>query len=256
MSWPGPGGDTVDVTSLSSPDAAEATAIYAIGDIHGRVDLLDRMEAAISADIHATQPIRALICYLGDYIDRGPHSAQVIERLSRSFEDGITRVFLRGNHEDRMLDFLVEPASNGPAWMKFGGREALESYGLNVPETPDDDGWWLLRDRLNSALPAAHGVFLQNLHLGLRWRDFLFVHAGLDPETASTMQSPHHLMWIREPFLSSEREWGFTVVHGHVIVDEPEFRSNRIGIDTGAYQSGRLTCLVAADQATRIMQVT
>jgi serine/threonine protein phosphatase 1 len=246
----------VDVTTLSNPDAADATAIYAIGDIHGRLDLLDRMEAAISADIHATQPIRALICYLGDYIDRGPHSAQVIDRLSGSFGDGIARFFLKGNHEDRMLDFLDEPASSGPAWMKFGGREALESYGLDVPEMPDDEGWWLLRDRLNAVLPAAHRVFLQNLHLSLRWRDFLFVHAGLDPEAAPTMQSPHHLMWIREPFLSSERDWGFTVVHGHVIVDEPEFRSNRIGIDTGAYQSGRLTCLVATDQAIRIMQVT
>lgn len=244
----------IDVTKLPSHEAEDATAIYAVADIHGRLDLLERMEAIISADIAEHRSSRPLICYLGDYIDRGPQSAQVIDRLSRPFEDGIPRVFLKGNHEDRMIDFLEEPAKNGPSWIKFGGREALASYGLTVPEELDEAGWIGLRDSLNGALPAQHHRFLKALRLGLIWRDYLFVHAGLDPDRSPQEQSPHDLMWIREPFLSSDQRWDFKVVHGHVIVDEPVFRSNRIGIDTGAYQSDRLTCLVITEDATRILQ--
>ena len=245
----------IDVTLLPSDDAVHAEIVYAVGDIHGRLDLLDKLEAAISADIKAARPSRPLICYLGDYVDRGPHSSGVIDRLCRSFEDDVPRVFLKGNHEDRMIDFLDEPAKNGPAWMKFGGREALQSYGLKVPGVIDEDDWPGLRDRLNTVMPAAHHRFLGNLRLGLIWRNYLFVHAGLSPAMPVTNQSPHDLMWIREPFLSSDRDWGFTVVHGHVIVDEPVFRANRIGIDTGAYQSGRLTCLVVTEQGTRLIQI-
>ena len=245
----------IDVTTLSSPEAADATAVYAVADIHGRRDLLDAMERAIAADIAETRTERPLICYLGDYIDRGPQSAQVIERLCGPFTDGVARVFLKGNHEDRMIDFLDAPERNGPSWIKFGGREALESYGLDVPAAPGDDDWLPLRDALRAALPARHLAFLGDLRLGLVWRDYLLVHAGLDPEKPLARQAPHDLMWIREPFLSSERDWGFTIVHGHVIVDEPVFRANRIGIDTGAYQSGRLTCLVIAEGGTRLIQV-
>jgi len=250
-----PEDEMIDVTTLSSPEAADATAVYAVADIHGRRDLLDAMERAIAADIAETRTERPLICYLGDYIDRGPQSAQVIERLCGPFTDGVARVFLKGNHEDRMIDFLDAPERNGPSWIKFGGREALESYGLDVPAAPGDDDWLPLRDALRAALPARHLAFLGDLRLGLVWRDYLLVHAGLDPEKPLALQAPHDLMWIREPFLSSERDWGFTIVHGHVIVEEPVFRANRIGIDTGAYQSGRLTCLVIAPGGTRLIQV-
>jgi serine/threonine protein phosphatase 1 len=244
----------IDVTKLPGGDAAQARTLYAVGDIHGRLDLLDKMEAAIAAD--ASQAVSPLICYLGDYIDRGPHSAQVIDRLCGGFDDDIPRIFLRGNHEDRMIDFLEEPAKNGPGWMTFGGREALQSYGLDVPGIIEDADWPGLRDALQAVLPAAHRRFLDDLRLGLIWRDYLFVHAGLDPDKPLTMQSPRDLMWIREPFLSSDRDWGLIVVHGHVIVEEPVFRHNRIGIDTGAYQSGRLTCLVLEEGRHRLIQVT
>jgi serine/threonine protein phosphatase 1 len=244
----------IDVTNLRDQEAQDATAIYAVGDIHGRLDLLEKMEAIIAGDIAEHQPLRPLICYLGDYIDRGPQSAQVIDRLCRPFEDGVPRIFLKGNHEDRMIDFLSEPMRNGSSWMKFGGREALESYGLDVPGEIDEADWLYLRDNLLNALPAEHHRFLKALSLGVMWRNYLLVHAGLDPERSPYAQSAHDLMWMREPFLSSEREWGFTVVHGHVIVDEPIFRNNRIGIDTGAYQSERLTCLVITADATRLLQ--
>jgi serine/threonine protein phosphatase 1 len=245
----------IDVTPRISAEAGRATVVYAIGDIHGRLDLLDKMEAAIAADISVTRPAQPLICYLGDYVDRGPHSAQVLDRLCMAGGDGVDRVFLKGNHEDRMIDFLVAPAKNGPAWMKFGSREALESYGLTAPENIDDADWVGLRDSFDAALPESHRAFLDTLAISFRWDEYLLVHAGLDPERPATAQTAHDLMWIREPFLSSECDWGFTVVHGHVIVDEPVFHTNRIGIDTGAYQSGCLTCLVITQGGTRIMQV-
>ncbi|HEX7854244.1 MAG TPA: metallophosphoesterase family protein [Sphingobium sp.] len=244
----------IDVQKLTSQDAEQATVVYAVGDIHGRADLLDKMETLIAEDIARRRSTHPLICYLGDYIDRGPQSAQVIDRLCGPFRDGIPRVFLKGNHEDRMIDFLREPKENGPSWIKFGGMEALESYGIIVPETLEDRHWPQLRDALASALPVEHHDFLRALRLGFMWRDYLLVHAGLDPERPPAAQSPHDLMWIREPFLSSEKVWGFKVVHGHVISDEPVFRNNRIGIDTGAYQSGRLTCLVIAEDSTVVLQ--
>lgn len=244
----------IDIDDIPSAEAEGVTAIYAVGDIHGRLDLLEAMETAIADDIAARDTGKPLICYLGDYIDRGPHSAQVIDRLSGTGGDGVRRVFLKGNHEDRMIDFLVDPAKNGPAWMTFGGREALESYGLMVPDEIDDSAWPDLRDRLDAALPDHHRAFLDGLQLGLRWRGYLFVHAGLDPARPLTAQDPRDLMWMREPFLSSDRDWGVKVVHGHVIVDEPVFRANRIGIDTGAYQSGRLTCLVVSEHGERLIR--
>jgi serine/threonine protein phosphatase 1 len=244
----------IDVANFPSPEAADATAVYAIGDVHGRLDLLDAMEAAIRADIVMARPQRPVICYLGDYVDRGPQSAQVIERLSSPFGDDVPRIFLKGNHEDRMIEFLEEPAANGPSWLKFGGREALESYGLSVPEQPADADWPRLRDNLRGALPEAHLAFLRNLRLAFIWRGYVFVHAGVDPAKPLNAQSAHDLMWIREPFLSSDTDWGIQVVHGHVIVEEPVFRANRIGIDTGAYQSGKLTCLVLSEGDRRLLQ--
>jgi serine/threonine protein phosphatase 1 len=232
----------------------KAGMIYAVGDIHGRLDLLDQIEAAIANDMTTSGTRSPLICYLGDYIDRGPHSAQVIDRLCSYEGDGVRRLFLKGNHEDRMIDFLADPIANGPAWMKFGGREALESYGLTIPVELADIDWNDLRDQLEAVLPDRHRNFLSALLLGVRWRGYLLVHAGLDPERPVTAQVQRDLMWIREPFLSSKRDWGFKVIHGHVITDQPDFRANRIGIDTGAYRSGCLTCLVLSDGDERLIQ--
>ena len=246
---------TIDVSSLSSTETQTATVVYAIGDIHGRLDLLNMMEAAIAEDIRSTGPAQALICYLGDYIDRGPHSAGIIERFCGPFEDDVVRIFLKGNHEERMLDFLVEPAQSGPGWMQVGGRNTLESYGVAVPADVDDLDWTALRDALSDMLPDGHRSFLSSLRLGWVWRNYLFVHAGIRPDTPLDRQSPRDLMWIREPFLSSTQDWSFKVVHGHVIVEEPVLRSNRFGIDTGAYQSGKLTCLTLDNSGARILQV-
>jgi serine/threonine protein phosphatase 1 len=245
--------DGIDPTEAFAAEAAGASAVYAVGDIHGRLDLLEGIEAAIGEDVARTRPARPVICYLGDYIDRGPQSAAVLERLSAPACDGVARVFLKGNHEDRMLAFLADPAANGPRWMQYGGREALESYAIRVPEAVADTAWAGLRDELAERLPERHLRFLRELRLAFAWERYLFVHAGLNPDRPTDDQDPHDLMWIREPFLSSGRDWGRIVVHGHVIVEEPQLRPNRIGIDTGAYRSGRLTCLVATAGAPRLL---
>lgn len=151
--------ELIDVTQLPHE---EADVVYAIGDIHGRLDLLDSIEAAIDADISRSGIDNPLICYLGDYIDRGPHSAQVIDRLSYHPKDGPRRIFLKGNHEDRMIDFLASPVINGPAWMKFGGREALVSYGLTVPLDAEHTDWDKLRDDLDTVYRNRIGAFYRD----------------------------------------------------------------------------------------------
>jgi serine/threonine protein phosphatase 1 len=244
----------IDIGALSSPEAVEARVVYVVGDIHGRLDLLQSIEGMIAADIEAGKGEPSVICHLGDYIDRGPQSAAVIERLSGRRSDAGARVFLKGNHEDRLIAFLARPAAHGPSWLKYGGRETFRSYGIVAPETPGPDDWEPLRAELAARLPASHYDFLTSLRLAFRWRTFLMVHAGLDPERPLDRQPERALMWIREPFLRCERDWGLRVIHGHVVVDEPEFRPNRIDIDTGAYQSGRLTCLVVGEGDLRVLQ--
>jgi serine/threonine protein phosphatase 1 len=258
----------IDVLTYPSPEAAKTTTVYAVGDVHGRLDLLQGIERLIADDIAATRPESPTVCYLGDYIDRGPHSAQVIEHLStRSGAIGVARperqsteaapptaVFLKGNHEDRMLDFLANPEEHGASWLHNGGREALASYGLSIGKQATDGDWVRLRDELQERLPAAHLGFLRRLRLAFVWRGYLFVHAGLNPDLPMSAQDPHDMMWIKEPFLSSTRDWSRRIVHGHVVGPEPVFRANRIGIDTGASQSGRLTCLVVSDASLRVLQ--
>lgn len=253
----------IDVINYASPEAADATVVYAVGDLHGRFDLLLAMESLISRDLAETQPSRAVICYIGDYIDRGPHSAQVIEHLSttgppgRTDSDGaVARVFLKGNHEDRMLAFMSNPEANGAGWLDYGGREALASYGLSITGKPDAAAFLHLRDTLNQTLPPGHRQFLDTLRLAFVWRGYVFVHAGINPNLPLHAQDAHDLMWIREPFLSSSHVWSHRIVHGHVVVPEPEFHANRIAIDTGASRTGRLTALVVSEAAPRLLHVT
>jgi serine/threonine protein phosphatase 1 len=247
----------IDVLAYPSPEAADTTVVYAVGDVHGRLDLLQAMDRLIAYDIEETRPERPTVCYLGDYVDRGPHSAEVISYLGASRGAGPAapaRVFLKGNHEDRMLDFFAAPAVHGPPWMEHGGIEALASYGVTTGREPIDGDWDRLRDELRERLPAAHVEFLRGLRLAFVWRGYVFVHAGLNPERPIHAQDARDLMWIKEPFLSSTNEWSHRVVHGHVLGPEPVFRDNRIGIDTGASHYGRLTCLVVSDGPLRVLQ--
>ena len=244
--------DVVDVLHYPSPEGSGAEVVYAVGDVHGRLDLLLELEALIAHDIARSAWRAPVVCYLGDYIDRGPQSAAVIDLLSRASSPSVNRVFLRGNHEDRMLQFLREPESAGESWLRFGGLEALQSYG--VPGEISGGDFQVLHAALVERLPQAHRDFLEALRLAFVWGGYVFVHAGLDPAAPAERQRPRDLMWIREPFLSSDRDWGRRIVHGHVITAEPEFRPNRIGIDTGAYAGGPLTCLVVSGENLRLLQ--
>jgi serine/threonine protein phosphatase 1 len=226
--------------------AAGARA-YAIGDVHGRLDLLDRLLGTIQADIAARPERRIFLVLLGDLIDRGPASAGVVERLRTFRPDGVNMVFLAGNHEEVMLRVLKGEEGVLPSWLKFGGAECLESYGVDAEALKRLDETAAIA-RIQAAVPAEHVAFLSSFNDTFRFGDYLFVHAGIRPGLPIEDQHVKDLRWIREPFLGDAKEHGFIVVHGHTICEGVEERSNRIGIDTGAYLSGNLTSIAIEDE--------
>jgi serine/threonine protein phosphatase 1 len=227
------------------PATPSGTRLYAVGDIHGRDDLLVCLQRMIFNDAAQHQAERNIVIYLGDYVDRGEGSRAVIDLLLKEPIPGFESVHLKGNHEDIMLRFL-DDVTVAPSWLNFGGMETLASYGV-VPPTPHaHPGEHLAAQRaLNERLPADHRKFLGGLRSWHEEGDYLFVHAGLRPGIAPEEQRDEDLFWIREDFLLSDASFGRIVVHGHTIAPQPVVRRNRIGIDTGAYASGRLTALVA-----------
>lgn len=236
----------------------ENTRVYAIGDIHGYYDALAKMHAAIDQHIYKNPHENVTIVYLGDYVDRGPESAKVIERLAemQNSNDPITRIFLRGNHEQALLNFLKDPLATGHNWLKFGGIQTLESYGIEVGKLPILPGEMeRLARELQQRLPEHHEEFLHALRMYHKTGDYLFVHAGIRPGIELSEQLDMELMSIREPFLDSDKEHGYRVVHGHSITFDPEIKSNRIGIDTGYYETGTLTAAVIEGEEVDILQV-
>jgi serine/threonine protein phosphatase 1 len=228
--------------SKQLPRGKEGCRAYAVGDIHGRLDLLNLLLTEIEADI-AARPVRKnFIIFLGDFVDRGPDSAGVIERLRTYRHSDARLIFLGGNHEEVLLNILAGKRGVLPSWLKFGGAECAESYGIDVQELGriHEDAAIELVQR---GVPREHREFLENLADTFRFGDYLFVHAGIRPGIAVDEQSRKDLRWIRDPFLSDAKEHGFVVVHGHTIVQSVEERLNRIAIDTGAYHSGVLTAL-------------
>jgi len=220
------------------------TVVYAIGDIHGRLDLLQRLEAKIQRDAAGIDANRRLIVCLGDFIDRGDNSYGVIEHLSQEPPDSFERICLVGNHESYLLRFL-DDRTVATAWLANGGRETLSSYGVSPPMGSDIEGASVeMQVELRARLPQSHIEFLRSLTPSHREGDYFFAHAGVRPGVPLDRQKPHDLMWIREEFLADERDFGAVVVHGHSIRPEPENLANRIGVDTGAYITGRLTCAV------------
>lgn len=219
---------------------------YAVGDIHGCLELLEDLLARIEADAAARAPKRSFVIFLGDLIDRGPASAGVVERLRNYKPDFATPVFITGNHEEVMLRVLHGEADILADWLKFGGAECLESYGVNVPAIRRLEPQEAVR-QIRAQLPRAHVEFLESFADTFRFGDYLFVHAGIRPGIDLEHQDQFDLRWIREPFLSDPEEHGLVVVHGHTIVDAVEERPNRIGLDTGAYRNGVLTALGIED---------
>jgi serine/threonine protein phosphatase 1 len=223
------------------PRTPEGVRVYAVGDVHGRLDLLDPLLAKIDADLADHDPQMSVHVFLGDYIDRGQASAQVVERLIRRSET-VPTICLKGNHEVLLLEFLENPEVL-TSWSRNGGLTTLLSYGVDPLIQTDKDMRALLAEKLARAVPAHHLEFLSNLPLTFSCGDFLFVHAGLRPGIPLGRQREEDLLWIREAFLCHEAPFEKIVVHGHTPVMEPQILPNRINIDTGAYATGRLTCL-------------
>jgi serine/threonine protein phosphatase 1 len=224
------------------PRLPEGYRLYAIGDIHGRDDLLADLLDKIEADSSERGATRRIIVFLGDLIDRGPASAEVVERL-RTYCPADTRVvFLVGNHEEVLLRILDGDTELLPDWLRFGGAECIRSYGVDpdrLRRMPPDRAIETIR----SAIPPAHAEFLRGFDDTFRAGDYLFVHAGIRPGIPLAEQARADLRWIREPFLTDRTEHGFVVVHGHTIREQVDECGNRIGIDTGAYRFGVLTAL-------------
>jgi serine/threonine protein phosphatase 1 len=216
--------------------------IYAIGDIHGCADLLEALLLQIDVDCRLYPPSRPIVVFLGDYIDRGPASREVLDLLL-GYERTKEAVFLRGNHETFVHRFVSEPAVLNE-WRLCGGLETLMSYGLKPSINPGVPEQTKLAEELAKRIPKRHLEFLETLDLSFNCGDFLFVHAGIRPGVPIRKQREEDLLWIREEFLCCEQQFEKFVVHGHTPVRTPDIRSNRINIDTGAFATGRLTCIV------------
>lgn len=230
-------------TERQSRTVPENHRVYAIGDIHGCVGLLRDLQSVVLEDATKYGACEKTVVYTGDYVDRGLYSKEVIDQLVEHPLPGFTSVHLKGNHEAMMLDFL-DNADAGSSWMQIGGTATLFSYqvGLNekLPpaERPAD-----AQKKLLQKIPEPHVEFLQSLQLYYAIGDYLFVHAGVKPHVVLAEQREEDLLWIRDEFVGSNVDHGCVVVHGHSIAWEPEVKPNRIGIDTGAYATGILTCL-------------
>ncbi len=241
--------------SLDHPTLPQGQLLYAIGDIHGRADLLADMLAQIETDAQASSEIdRRTLVFLGDYVDRGPDNWGVVEMLLGGLPQGFEAHFLKGNHEAILLDFL-DDATLLEHWLMNGGEPTLASYGvaterLNRFRAPPES--W--RKAFAEALPETHLRFFKSLKLSVSFGDYLFVHAGIRPDVPLAAQVEADLIWIRSPFLDCAEPFGKIVVHGHTPGKEPVTRSNRIGIDTGAVFTDRLTALRLEGGSRRFLQ--
>ncbi|MBF9152394.1 metallophosphoesterase family protein [Novosphingobium jiangmenense] len=228
---------------MSAPVQAFVPAgrrVYAIGDIHGRLDLFEQLLAKIDQDDATRGEAETLLILLGDLVDRGPDSRGVVERAIQLMASGRVRV-LAGNHEEMMLASLRDTEVLR-YFLRHGGRETLFSYGLTAEEYSRgnlDE----IRERANALIPPAHIAFMEAMENQIVVGDYLFVHAGIRPGVPLDRQMTSDLRWIRREFLEHERPYGHFVVHGHTIMEEPDLRPNRIGIDTGAFVTGKLTAL-------------
>ncbi len=237
------------------PAVPDGTVVWAVGDIHGRVDLLQPLVEAIVADLRDSTTTRGIVVFLGDYIDRGPDSRGVLRLLADLTDaQGIEWRFLKGNHEQAMLDFLDDPSA-GPRWCEYGGDSALRSYGLRIPELAHrTEAWARVAADLRHKLTVRETAFLENLELSVTVGDYFFSHAGARPGVALDRQSPEDMMWIRNSFLDSQTPFERVVVHGHTPTAEVHADKRRIGIDTKAYESGVLSALRLEGRQLSLLQ--
>ncbi len=224
--------------------------IYAIGDVHGRADMLDELLYDIEKDAGSLDA--AQLIFLGDYVDRGDDSRGVIERLIKIQSEHEDAVFLKGNHEELLLDFLEEPEDLGH-WLDWGGEETLESYGISTVGQPKPT----LAEQWFALAPKSHFDFLTSLKIRHIEGDFLFVHAGLRPGASLDDQTDADMLWIRKRFhnASADERPDYVVVHGHTPTNKPVDAGWRIGVDTGAVYGGLLTAVVLEGTTRRFLSV-
>ncbi len=242
----------------ANPCAPDGALIYAIGDIHGRLDLFELLLSRIRRDAARSQavaPLKPIAVFLGDYIDRGPHSRPILEHLCHDPLPGFEVHCLLGNHESELLGFLKD-AARGPSWARYGGGETLHNYGVTAPRTTDPIAWEAARQAFAAALPVRHRTFLESLPLYVALGDYLFVHAGVRPGRPLADQAKRDLIAIREPFLSVPNGLPYVVVHGHTPENRPVFTQARLGLDTGAYVTGVLTAARLFKDAVHFIQAT
>jgi serine/threonine protein phosphatase 1 len=240
--------------SLVHPTLPEGQLLYAVGDVHGRLDLLESLSDLIEQDAAGREAERRTLVFLGDYVDRGPDSRGVVERLISGVPHGFDAHFLKGNHEAILLDFL-EDSWRLEHWLMNGGDATMRSYGVDTERLAQQgaaaEAW---RQAFADALPGTHLRFFRSLQLSVTFGDYLFVHAGLRPGVPLAAQSEADLVWIRGPFLNHAEPFDKIVVHGHTPGPQPVTRQNRIGIDTGAVFTGRLTALRLEGGARKFLQ--
>lgn len=239
----------------SGPRAPDDSLVFAVGDIHGRADLLAPLLREIEADLAQSAASHRRVIFLGDYVDRGLESRRVIDSLLDYAEAAAAEVsFVRGNHEDCLVAFLRDPAT-GPGWCEFGGRETLRSYGVAPPERrARQPEWRAASEALRQALPARHTTFLTTLKPSVEVGDYFFTHAGAQPGVALADQSEHDLMWIRGEFLNHPDRFEKVIVHGHTPEVAVVADHRRFGLDTGAYATGVLTALRLEGSKASLLQ--
>lgn len=240
--------------ALMNPATNAGARVYAIGDVHGRFDLLTAMLERIA--VHAAtldEVVDTRIVILGDMIDRGPDSALVVEHLHSLQQHDERIVILLGNHEELMLRAMADEPGLMRAWIRAGGDSTLLSFGVEPPRNADDVN--RCASDLRLAMPMSWIEWMGTLPLTARSGDYLFCHAGIRPGVAIKRQRRGDLLWIRDEFLEDDRDHGVVVVHGHSISEDVEDRGNRIGIDTGAYRSGVLTALYLEGEARDVLTV-
>lgn len=243
------------VTAPSMPRVPEKTVVWAVGDVHGRLDLLKPLVEAIMTDAAASAAERKVVIFLGDYIDRGPDSRGVVRYLAGvSANTDIEWRFLMGNHEKTLLNFLDDP-SVGPRWCDYGGQATIRSYGLRIPDLKHKPEVWAhLAADLRHKLSEREMRFFEEQELSITVGDYFFAHAGARPGQSLDQQSAEDLIWIRGSFLDSEAEFDQIIVHGHTPSAEVHVDHRRVGIDTRAYESGVLTALRLEGRAREIFQ--
>ena len=232
-------------SSTRKPSGPPGAVLYAVGDIHGRLDLLKKLLASIKADIAQVEVERSIILFVGDYIDRGPDSRGVVDEILALRGEGASQVVtLAGNHDQYLLEFFKDP-SLGISWMDYGAGPTFTSYGVRPPPVRTDvEAWKVTAGEMAAAMPPEHMRFFEEAILAASFGDFLFVHAGVRPNVDLSKQDPKDLTTIRRPFLKAKHPLpGRVVVFGHTPFEHPVAADGKIAVDTGAYATGVLSAV-------------